>query len=81
MTRRIQQELPDGAAIWIASPEDVVLQKLVWGQGSQSEKQWRDVMGVLKVQGNRLDFEYLWRWSTELNIFETLDRAFREAGF
>ena len=80
MARRIGQDLPDGSSIWISSPEDIVLQKLVWGRGSQSEKQWRDVLGVLKLQGNNLDFEYLWRWGAELDIAETLDRAFREAG-
>lgn len=80
MARRIQQELPDGSSIWISSPEDIVLQKLVWGRGSQSEKQWRDVLGVLKLQGNSLDFEYLRRWSAEMELAETLDRAFRESG-
>lgn len=80
MARRMQQELPDGSFIWISSPEDIVLQKLVWGRGSQSEKQWRDVLGVLKLQGNSLDFEYLQRWSVELDLTEALDRAFRESG-
>lgn len=80
MTRRIQQSLLDDSYIWISSPEDIVLQKLVWGRGSQSEKQWRDVLGVLKLQGESLDFEYLWQWAVELDLAETLDRAFREAG-
>lgn len=80
MERRIQHSLPDGSRLWISSPEDIVLQKLVWGRGSQSEKQWRDVLGVLKLQGDRLDFAYLWRWSRELGISEALDQAFREAG-
>jgi hypothetical protein len=80
MARRIQQQLPDSSFIWISSPEDIVLQKLVWGRGGQSEKQWRDVLGVLKLQGNSLDFEYLWRWGAELDLAEPLDRAFRESG-
>ena len=80
MARRMQQELPDGSFVWISSPEDIVLQKLVWGRGSQSDKQWRDVLGVLKLQGNRLDFEYLRRWGAELDLTEPLDRAFRESG-
>jgi hypothetical protein len=80
MERRIQHSLADGSSLWISSPEDIVLQKLVWGRGSQSEKQWRDVLGVLKLQGDRLDFDYLWHWSVELGISEALDQAFREAG-
>jgi hypothetical protein len=80
MARRIQQVLPDDSSIWISSPEDIVLQKLIWGRGRQSEKQWRDVLGVLKLQGDRLDFEYLWRWGEELKIAEVLEQAVREAG-
>lgn len=80
MARRIRQELPDGSDIWISSPEDIVLQKLVWGRGSQSEKQWRDVLGVLKLQGSNLDFEYLRQWGATLDLTEQLDRAFRESG-
>lgn len=80
MERRIQHPLPDGSMLWISSPEDIVLQKLVWGRGRQSEKQWRDVLGVLKLQGDRLDFTYLWHWGIELGILDILDQAFREAG-
>lgn len=80
MERRVQYILPDGSTLWLSSPEDIVLQKLVWGQGKQSEKQWRDVLGVLKLQGDRLNFAYLWRWGAELGIAEALEQAFREAG-
>lgn len=80
MARRTQHPLPDGTMIWLSSAEDIVLQKLVWGRGSQPEKQWRDVLGVLKLQGDRLDFSYLSRWADELGLVEALDRAFREAG-
>jgi hypothetical protein len=80
MQRRVQYPLPDGSKLWMTAPEDIVLQKLVWGRGRQSEKQWRDVLGVLKLQGDRLDFDYLWYWSVELGLAAALDQAFREAG-
>ncbi|MBE9126719.1 MULTISPECIES: hypothetical protein [unclassified Coleofasciculus] len=41
-------------ALYFASPEDVILNKLRWGKRSRSEKQWRDVLGVLKVQSSVL---------------------------
>ena len=66
--------------IYVCSPEDIILQKLNWGRGSQSEKQWRDVLGVLKVQGNSLDFAYLLQWALELELEEDLGRALVEAG-
>ena len=63
------------------SPEDIILQKLVWGQGDRSEKQWRDVLGVLKVQQSTLDLNYLKQWAEQLDLVEYLDRAFTASGF
>jgi hypothetical protein len=37
-------------------------------------------LGVLKLQGERLNFEYLWQWAAELDLAETIDRALQEAG-
>lgn len=72
--------LDESEQFWLASPEDVILAKLLWGQRSQSEKQWRDVLGVLKVQGDILDFAYLTQWATRLNLTELLQRAITGAG-
>lgn len=66
--------------VYVASPEDVVLNKLRWGRRSQSEKQWRDVLGVLKVQGVSLEFEYMRGWAERLGLREELVRAMGEAG-
>jgi hypothetical protein len=81
--RGIPQTLvvPDGI-VMMASPEDTVLAKLEWYQlgGEVSERQWRDVHGVLSVQGGRLDFDYLKRWAVNLGLGELLARALRESG-
>lgn len=67
---------------YIASAEDTVLTKLEWYRmGSEvSDRQWRDVLGVLKVQGGRLDLAYLRRWATELGIVDLLERSLTEVG-
>jgi hypothetical protein len=67
---------------YLSSPEDVVLNKLQWYQkgGSVSEQQWKDVLGVLKVQGDKLDLEYLKYWASRLNISDLLNRSFDDAG-
>jgi len=63
-----------------ASPEDTILAKLVWFRmgGNISEKQWEDVIGVLKVRLQDLDFEYLRQWANELQVLDLLDKAIKE---
>ncbi len=72
--------LDESERFWLASPEDLILAKLLWGRQSQSEKQWRDVLGILKVQGDRLEFAYLTQWAARLDLIELLDRALVAAG-
>jgi hypothetical protein len=43
-----------GESAWIASPEDVILHKLLWNKISPSERQMRDAAGVFAVQRENL---------------------------
>jgi hypothetical protein len=47
---------------------------------SESQKQWRDILGVLKLQKELLDFDYLGEWGKKLNLTELLVQALRESG-
>lgn len=69
--------------VYLASPEDIILSKLEWYRmGNEvSERQWNDVLGVLKVQKNHLYLKYLQHWARELRILDLLDRALKDAGF
>jgi hypothetical protein len=64
-----------------ASPEDVILAKLEWYRlGDEvSDRQWRDVLGVLKTQAGELDLEYLRKWATDLKVSDLLERALKES--
>ena len=66
---------------YVASPEDVVLNKLEWyRKGDEvAQRQWDDVIGVLKIQAKNLDFDYMQKWAEELNVSDLLDRAISEA--
>jgi len=68
--------------IYIYSAEDIILQKLYWYllSTTESQKQWRDVLGVLKVQGERLDFNYLNQWAAILQVQSLLELALQQAG-
>jgi hypothetical protein len=65
----------------VSTPEGIVLQKLAWYRkgGEVSDRQWRDVLGVLKTQGQRLDREYLARWAPSLGVVDLLQRALSQA--
>jgi len=65
----------------MAAPEDIVLNKLEWFRlGDEvSERQWHDVVGVLRVQKEQLDNDYLDRWGGELGVADLLARARRES--
>jgi len=82
VAQTIAQTLEKLGTAYFCSAEDVVLQKLLWfrkGSGV-SERQWNDLLGVLKVQANALDYDYLNQWATELGIADLLVRAFDDAG-
>jgi hypothetical protein len=85
MERRMAQVIatdPDRTA-YVATAEDTILAKLESYRmgGDVSEQQWRDVLGVMKVQADRLDLAYLRQWAAQLNISDLLERAIKEAGF
>jgi hypothetical protein len=69
--------------IYIYSPEDIVLQKLSWYKliPGGSQKQWRDVLGVLKVQEERLDLVYMNQWAVTLKVTDLLSGALLQSGY
>jgi hypothetical protein len=71
-----------GAQLYVDTAEHTVLRKLEWyRRGSQvSERQWRDVIGVLRVQRGRLDAGRLTAWAERLGVSDLLRRAREEAG-
>jgi hypothetical protein len=72
----------DPHSFQLTSPEDIILLKLDWFRqgGAESVKQWRDIIGVLRVQAEGIDRTYLSEWSTRLGLNELLDKALLDAG-
>jgi hypothetical protein len=82
LRRRIRAKLPDLAAeIFVDTAEDTILRKLEWYRrgGEVSERQWRDVIGVLRVQGDRMDRSHLETWARRLGFSDLLSGALEEA--
>lgn len=80
--RRRRVEVRPGRSIFIKSPEDTVLRKLLWYRagGFVSDRQWRDVVQVLRQSAAQLDAGYLDEWANRLEVTDLLTRARSEAG-
>jgi len=66
--------------IYFCSPEDIILHKLEWFKsgGEVSEKQWLDILGVIKIQFEKLDKDYLKKWAEQIDVFNLLEKSFSE---
>jgi len=84
LKRRVRQPVgaQDERTAYFASAEDTILAKLEWyRRGDEvSERQWSDILGVLKVQGEALDLAYLREWARNLAVSDLLIRAMEQAG-
>jgi hypothetical protein len=63
--------------VYMHSPEDILLQKMHWYRlgGEVSERQWRDVLSILAVQGPRLDLAYVRATAGAAGLSALLARA------
>lgn len=82
--RAAEQPLDEGQdarKFLLASAEDVIIAKLDWFRlgGEVSEKQWSDILGILRVQGQNLDFDYLKYWIDQKNLGELFRRAINQS--
>ena len=81
--RRVSEQIGDTGStrrLWVASAEDTILAKLAWYRrgGGASQRQWRDVQGVIELRAAALDVEYLRRWARVLGIGDLLDQTLGE---
>ena len=81
LERKTKDTLEEGdikTEFYFSSPEDIIINKLQWYElgGKVSERQWLDVLGVIKIQGDALDKNYLQVWTKKLGIFDLLKNAF-----
>ena len=83
LARRLRKTInPESdETLWLLTAEDIILAKLDWFRlgGEVSERQWRDVLGIIQTQRAELDSDYLRQWSQELGVAELLEQALEQA--
>ena len=82
MSRREKYQVTEekGQDLYLASAEDIILAKLQWFEsgGCVSERQWNDVLGVLKIVGKGLDLIYLQDRAKRRGLKTLFDKAFAQ---
>ena len=71
-SRRVRVSL-FGEPTWVSTAEDVILHKLYWNGITPSDRQVGDAVGVVAVQGDALDQNYLRRWAKDLSVQSLLE--------
>lgn len=80
MENPLDEEDEELQAVCFVTPEDIILRKLEWYRMGNEvlERQWADVIGVMRVQAAVLDLEYLRRWAHELGLSDLLEKGLAE---
>jgi len=67
--------------VYVTSPEDIILSKLEWYRmgGEVSERQWRDILGVMKTRSGQLDLAYLRKLAKMLKVDDLFERILAES--
>ncbi len=76
---RRRKERALGVEVFLVSPEDSILSKLEWSKKGESERHYRDALGVAKAQRSSLDTGYLRKWAGALGVTGLLERLFADA--
>lgn len=71
-SRRLKTSMLD-QDVWLPTAEDVVVQKLRWAKLGSRMKDFLDAQSIVKVRGDRLDWDYIRHWCRELEISTKLD--------
>jgi nucleotidyltransferase AbiEii toxin of type IV toxin-antitoxin system len=79
LQRAVEVPIPGepGGTLRVASAEDTILAKLEWYKITPSDRQWRDIQAILRVQDTALNLSYLRRWAADLAVSDLLDWALR----
>lgn len=79
LSRRRRIELLPNLYGYVASPEDVIIGKLIYYNDGHSEKHLRDIASILKINGSEIDKQYIEKWTKELKLTEVWKKAIEQS--
>lgn len=68
--RRLVDFGPPFGEMFIHSPEDLIIYKLLYFSISQQSKHSRDIAAILRVKKGQLDYPYIEHWANRLGLIE-----------
>ena len=78
-SRRQRVPFTEGLDASVATPEDVIVSKLLYFVEGRSEKHVRDIAGILRVSAGRIDEQYIESWVARLSLEQPWQAARRLA--
>ena len=75
LSRRRRVPVVGGLEAFVATPEDVLLHKLVWHQITPSDRQLGDAAGIAAVQAGNLDLAYMRGWASRQGTAALLEEV------
>jgi hypothetical protein len=78
--RGVRLPIGSGADATFASAEDVIIRKMQYFKEGGSDKHLRDIAGVLKIQGDRINRPYIAEWADRLAVRDVWDMILKQAG-
>ncbi len=76
---RTHNFIMDGVGVNFAAPEDVLLMKMKFYKSGGSEKHIRDIMSMIRISKELIDFNYIETWASKLDLREIWGRLKKES--
>jgi hypothetical protein len=68
--RRQRLKVVQGRDANLASPEDIIIGKMLYYREGESEKHLRDITGILRAGTEEIDLPYVEKWAKEFGLLE-----------
>ena len=80
-SRRVSVDFGDEVGhVFVHSPEDIIIYKLICYSLSQQSTHIRDIASIMKVKSNDLDYGYIQKWAAEKELIDIWKYARDEDG-